>query len=104
MLKPAAQPPCDYELQIVTSDRPNAGTSAKVFFNLFGYKGATGGSPCRNLCAHVLARAHACECPVRLTVPVISMIKAESPLEQRQAKAELKMTKAPLDASSIADT
>eukprot|EP00983_Pelagomonas_calceolata_P044508 1139326-Pelagomonas_calceolata.AAC.3 len=34
-------PPCDYELQVTTSDKPNAGTTARVFFNLFGYKGAT---------------------------------------------------------------
>ncbi|KAF5839075.1 Lipase/lipooxygenase [Dunaliella salina] len=41
-LSPGATPPCDYELQVTTSDKPNAGTTAKVFFNLFGFKGATG--------------------------------------------------------------
>jgi hypothetical protein len=34
--------PVDYRIEVKTSDRFKAGTSAHVFFNLFGIQGSTG--------------------------------------------------------------
>ncbi|KAG1662011.1 hypothetical protein FOA52_009500 [Chlamydomonas sp. UWO 241] len=35
-------PPCDYKVEVQTSDKYKAGTNARVFLNLFGVQGSTG--------------------------------------------------------------
>ena len=42
ILDATALPPVDYRVEVKTSDRFKAGTSAKVFCNLYGLQGSTG--------------------------------------------------------------